>query len=581
LVAADCEGPPGPKQFAAQQLRDSFYKKLAPNGTNPDADANALKKFLDVNDRVKTAFESVPPEYVELVNTFELILERVTSVYQDDLCLDLDFLQRHIGVGPGMNVGAEDSNFYQKLFDSQLTSTSGDLIALYRAAVCGSDTWAEAEMHRFHRFGFRNVCESTLFYVPKNRGISRTAATEPTVNMAIQKAIGMFLEQCLWRHFKISLRFQPGRNQEMARLGSLIGTLCTIDLVSASDMVGLALCERFLARSGLNAWLKRARSPRCRLPDGTLVELNMMSTMGNGYTFPLQTIIFASAVKAVYSVEGLPFDSERLNYGVFGDDIVCVKSAYEKVVWLLTYLGFEVNDAKSFSSGPFRESCGHDYFLGRQVRGVYIKTLESTPSIYSALNRLNRWSASQGIQLPRTCEWLRSCLPAKRVHYVPFSESDDAGYKVPLRALPKVSMENGIYRYKALLPRGVKKAVPIDRQGSDAIGYRDFNEFGWGVTFLGGYATTVWPHRHLTEGSMEGVIPLHHIEPALAFVGQRSIQDDTIGLDPDLLKPYKSRGRLIPWWDQFTWVDSRFKPASYETWKTLVTLQTLTTSEVA
>lgn len=561
-------GPPGPVEFAKQQLLESFYKKLAPDGTNPDADKAALEKFKTVNSRVKQVFDAPPPERMELVNTFEFILERASSVYQDDLCLDLEFLQRHIGVGPGMNVKASGTGFYQKLFDSALSVYNLDLLPLFRGAVAGSDTWADAERQRFERFGFVTVAGSTLFFVPKNREISRTAATEATVEMLIQKGIGSFLEQCLWRHFRISLATQPDRNREMARLGSLNGHHCTVDLVSASDMVGSALCDRFLSRSGLNAWLKRCRSRFTVLPDGTKLELNMVSTMGNGFTFPLQTLIFACVVKAAYSIEGLPFDSEKLTYGVFGDDIVCLKKAYESVVWLLSWLGFEVNAAKSFSSGPFRESCGYDYYQGRQVRGVYVKTLESLSSVYSALNRLNRWQATHRLMLPRTVAWLRNLLP-KRPHYVPFSAGDHEGYKVPQRCLDEVyRAQNGVVKYKALVPRTKRIAVPIDRQGSDAIGYSDFNESGWGVTFLGGYAQTVWPTQHLIDtGSRREALTT---DPPLAFMGLRDESEDV-----DLLQPCKSKARTIPWWDLFTWTDGRFQPASYQGWQALLVLQTL------
>lgn len=519
---SDFVGPPGPKEFAATQLLGSFYKKLAPDGTNTQADAAALLKFRSVNASVKSVFSDPPSEFAELVNTFELILERCSNVYQDDLALDLAKISEGLGVGPGMNVGAESQAFYSKVFDSKLTTTSDDLLALYRAAILSSDMWAEAERQRFAAFGRRIVSGNTMFFVPKNREISRTAATEPTVNMLIQKGIGQFLEQSLWRHFRIDLRRQPDKNREMARLGSQFGTLATIDLVSASDMVGLALCERFLTRSGLNAWLVRSRSPETVLPDGSSEKLNMVGTMGNGFSFPLQTLIFASAVKAVYAIEGLPFNADNLTFGVFGDDIVCLTKAYDRLCWLLKWLGFEVNEAKSFSVGPFRESCGFDYYLGHQVRGVYLKTLESVPSVYSAINRLNRWSATHRVQLPKTIEALRLMLP-KKVHYVPFQESDDAGWKVPSRCLDRVRLVNGLYSYRALVPRGYRRAVPIDRQGSDALGYRDFNESGWGVTFLGGYAQTVWPMQHLIDENEP--VKAEPRSPPLAFMGLRKMGD--------------------------------------------------------
>jgi len=163
----------------------------------------------------------------------------------------------------------------------------------------------------------------------------------------------------------------------------------------------------------------------------------MISSMGNGFTFPLQTLIFAAIVKAVYSQLGLVATGNKrygtLNFGVFGDDIIVDTRAYQRVCYALDMFGFTVNLDKSFYIGDFRESCGKDYYLGHDVRGVYISKLRSELDFLSAFNRLVRWSLRWGVPLTSTLKALR---PGFRFLPVPLDVSDIAGVKVPSTMAP-------------------------------------------------------------------------------------------------------------------------------------------------
>lgn len=189
------------------------------------------------------------------------------------------------------------------------------------------------------------------------------------------------------------------------------------------------------------SYLEYLRSPVTTLPDGSHMALNMVSTMGNGYTFPLQTMLFACVVRAVASYDQIrlvtrPFKTRTgetilPNFGVFGDDIICEARLAARVMKVLELLGFVVNREKSFtdSEGPFRESCGGDYFRGHPVRGVYLKDLSTVQDTYVAINQLNKWSAEQGILLRRAVSSLRQSL-GRRELLVPVWEAEDAGTRV-------------------------------------------------------------------------------------------------------------------------------------------------------
>jgi len=106
------------------------------------------------------------------------------------------------------------------------------------------------------------------------------------------------------------------------------------------------------------------------------VRLEILSSMGNGYTFPLQTMIFCCAIRAVRRYLCLGGYRAGSTWSVFGDDIIVPTFMYGRVIRLLELIGCTPNVNKSFAEGPFRESCGKDYFLGIDIRPVYISVAE-------------------------------------------------------------------------------------------------------------------------------------------------------------------------------------------------------------
>jgi hypothetical protein len=91
--------------------------------------------------------------------------------------------------------------------------------------------------------------------------------------------------------------------------------------------------------------------------------------MGNSYTFELESLLFFGITWAVCNLLGLPCDQ----LSVYGDDIIAPAAARTKLQAVLQELGFTVNTEKSYSDGPFRESCGKDYFKGFDIRPFYLK----------------------------------------------------------------------------------------------------------------------------------------------------------------------------------------------------------------
>lgn len=485
-----------PKEFACAALLTSVLKKFQ-DSTSEAANTAALKAFLASN--VSCGEWRLPMDRNLLDDLlYGLFKQEIYRFFNrgpgGHILSSLSLIEREATTGPGASFGARGTDFYTKLFSGPLTTTKASLYRLFEHSYAKSPYWARAEIERSAEFGGPQLVRGNrLSFVPKNVDTSRCICTEPVLNMFYQQGVRGILERRLRQYFGIDLSVQQECNKDMARIGSLNGSFATIDLSSASDSVSLKMIrETFPA--DVVSWLELFRSPEVQLPNGDWIALEMISSMGNAYTFPLETIIFSCVVSAVYNALDIEMQrgygrrcewqpearayvqTTRLpNFGVFGDDIIVVTEAYDLVVRLLNILGFRVNAEKSFSQGPFRESCGGDYFRGYPCRGVYIKSLRTMASRYVAINRLNQWSAEHDVPLRSTLKWL---VDKVRFLPVPLYENDDAGVKVPaypwVQFDPRHCPDTGGYIYRrwesvpqkmrivdgALkLPRGVKARI--------------------------------------------------------------------------------------------------------------------------
>lgn len=469
LSAAGWDGAVAPypgitsRQYAMQSQYRALVKKFFPRSTK-SADAKAFELFRNCNSKCRDYTMDTSKlsslEYIalgEAKNFAARFCERYDSTFDVFVgILQTSSILEHMGLGKGANIGSPGVDFFSKLSLSTMATTDLSLHKLYVQAISHHKTWADLESIRYRSKGVEVVQGCRLFFTPKNADISRTACTEAVLNMLYQKGIGSIFEERLRQVLGIDLSTQPDKNRELARIGSLTGEFGTIDLSSASDMNSMKLTRWFFP-SHVTNWLEKTRGKYAILPDGSSMELHMVSTMGNAFTFPLETLLFSSLVYGAYKVLDIKlerpnrdpetgrFDARALgNFAVFGDDIIVRKEAYDLVVRLLSICGFSVNVDKSFNQGFFRESCGRDYYSGYNVRGIYIKTLSHDHDHCSAVNRLLRWSAFHEIPLPQTVRFL---LPRRRV-YVPYDETDTAGVKVPSEMLRQKPDRFGVYTYK-------------------------------------------------------------------------------------------------------------------------------------
>lgn len=158
--------------YAAKQLLSSFYKKLSPGVDVPqDAAVRALGKFESINDRIprEYRFPDESPRGEQFWRYFNRSVQDCLAWSEDDRDANLDVrsIGQWIGIGPGSARGVKSDSFYTKLFDGALSGTDLHLLALYRAAIVESGSWADAEKRRSELFGFTSLDGNKLFFVPK------------------------------------------------------------------------------------------------------------------------------------------------------------------------------------------------------------------------------------------------------------------------------------------------------------------------------------------------------------------------------------------------------------------------------
>jgi hypothetical protein len=272
-----------------------------------------------------------------------------------------------------------------------------------RALIMETPAWSESGVH------LKVVPGNRISTVPKKTEIDRTIALEPDMNMHLQLAVGGDIRRKLLR-VGVNLNDQR-HNAALAYIGSVDGSLATIDLSNASDSISYDLIAELLPFDWFSI-LDDLRSPTGELPDGSTLVWEKFSSMGNGFTFELESLIFwAITVSVVAYEDKFRLPSERIGtkrdaVSVYGDDIICPSTYANSVIAVLSQFGFKTNEEKTFVTGPFRESCGKHYYNGTDVTPFYIRQeVSSLTRMIHFLNRLRAWSYDSDLGLCDPSTW--------------------------------------------------------------------------------------------------------------------------------------------------------------------------------
>lgn len=299
--------------------------------------------------------------------------------------------------------------------------------------------------------------ENRVEFVPKNWKTHRTIACEQDGNIPLQLAFDRWAKRRLRLKTPVNLADQS-LNQSAAKHASIFGDFATIDLSAASDSLAFNTVAWFIPQPWFE-YLNRIRSSFYRL-DGHTYLYSKFSSMGNGTTFPLETLIFAAACHAVGS----------RTYNVYGDDIVIETQHVNELIRVLRFIGFAVNEEKSYTAGPFRESCGGNFLRGVDITPHYVRgNAKLRPELCHLINGL----ASRCIPGGALSERLLQMTVDYHLPVVPFNEDTMSGVFVDIstawdmKLIKQVYDENRrptwTYRYRAYKSKGGTRVVQDSR----------------------------------------------------------------------------------------------------------------------
>lgn len=365
-----------------------FFQKLDALDIGIDKEAAARTKFLEAELRCRETndlFTKWSAGMVTLPKGVDGILHAAQRKIQKVLGRVPALSELDLMFGPGATTSVPRRNACKRIKLNTALSCSTNFLGVLPSFLREVPAWRDNLIESFSVDGDDlvelmtvSIHDGKLAFVPKNAKTYRSVMTEPTCNTMLQGGYGRWIAKRL-RRVGLDIRDQS-KNQRLARLGSLMRVLATLDLSSASDLLARELVSHLLPFDWYSA-LDSCRTSVCT-DRGVVIRLEKFASMGNGFTFPLQTLIFWALVSACCEPED--------DVSVYGDDIICPVSAVPEVFRVFNVCGFLVNKEKSYWSGPFRESCGADYYFGISVRPYYLKKLVSNERLFSLHNFLVR-----------------------------------------------------------------------------------------------------------------------------------------------------------------------------------------------
>lgn len=340
-------------------------------------------RCAEINLRLKGFRSAEMPRFEAIIS----IARRKIS----EILMEVRQAQFEFGWGPGSTYTVKGDVAWDKKILEKRISVTASALPIAQTVVGADIHWCNARgipsegPCSLLASEFLVVPGSRITTVPKNAKTDRTIAIEPTANIYLQKGIGAWIRRRLRVCCRINLDDQSTNQKFAARL-----SYATIDLKAASDSISRELVRLLLPEewADLLDWL---RSP-CYKMDGAFHQYEKWSSMGNGYTFELESMIFYALSFAVQSI-----GSEYPHVLVYGDDILVPVQHAEPTIACLAAFGFEANTKKTHYRSLYRESCGAHFYDGVLITPVYQKEEPSdVEEVYHLANRLRHLATRLG-----------------------------------------------------------------------------------------------------------------------------------------------------------------------------------------
>lgn len=363
---------------------------------------DASSGFLSMLRRPNTLDDDVRTVFFRAREKIAQALGPIKDVFEIDSC--------NFGPGSSSSVTRHKAHPSKKFLACDVTSSCKPFVEFFfrDMGLVPPDDLVELESSR-------------ITVVPKTFKSDRVIAIEPDWNIFFQKGIGSAIRSQL-RKAGLDLNYAPDYHSQLAREGSLTGHLATIDLSSASDSISTHLVRFLLPDDWFNV-LNTFRTNQIDI-DGVKTHLVKFSSMGNGFTFELESLIFYFIAKAV-----VEYNEASGPVSVFGDDIILETGSVHLLTRVLESAGFQINLDKSFSTGYFRESCGAHFFGGRNCKPFYLREnlvhdFEKFKFCNSIRRLAYRFHGRSYYDTPFSLPYCTGKRSIRRVYYIPEGYGD-------------------------------------------------------------------------------------------------------------------------------------------------------------
>ena len=395
-----------------RQLRD-FRKKYCSKDQDRDhLEAQTFETFLKVNEHMSSVNDrlvlSLPPKGSRIqmetpyMDRIHLRAKALVAFVLGSFDEDEWFKECRNSSGSSLGVSFSATSQEKKFTFPMSITKSAEVF--YKRCMLFNFKLEEAIM----KYNSENLTDSPYRFVEASRATTVDKTTEKRRFICVEPTCNMFLQQGLMhmmykrlRSVNLDVEILPQVHRREAWLASISGLNATIDLSSASDCVSTELL-RWLLPSRWFSVIDAVRSTHTSI-NGSLVKLQMISTMGNAVTFPLETLVFWAYAQATLLSESrtlslFPEWKDLTRCSVFGDDCIVPTSIATKFISNIEAIGFIVNWGKTHieKTDRFRESCGADYLAGYDVRPYYITAPRSQrysslePWLYIIANSLQK-----------------------------------------------------------------------------------------------------------------------------------------------------------------------------------------------
>lgn len=443
------------------QLDGVFNKFIADSDANSqeDLDKKAITAFMETQAEVKAQCSTTLRAHL----VYKEVRRIVTIILGKTVPLDL-FEQGKFTEKASKFVPRAKGHLHCKLSKASCTGKQKDLFESLFGESFGPVNYALAD-------------EIDVVAVPKKFDKARTICPNTVIDGFLSDAVGKFIATRLKESVQIDIRRQQEKHRVIVKRASIDGRHTTLDLSKASDLFSIPFMRRVLPSSWYRLLSKtRMRRYNC---DGRVVPALSFMSMGVGYTFPLQTLLFYAIIQAIKNLLFM-FDNVRVPgiISVYGDDCIFPVGLTSYVMDILHELGFQVNYDKTFWTGKFRESCGCDCYNGVDVRPVMLKwddDISILENLYKFYNRF--FEKYHECEFPTLKKYLLSAMQmhTAEIHVVPWDYPHTSGVRVKTLS---VNLENyfGAIRFSA--PRYYPQ---LDLSNLDLDGPIDVEqiEMGW------------------------------------------------------------------------------------------------------